>query len=127
MASIFHGADNAMRDLKKLKLFAPDQFAQALYQESLVELKEIKKLTPFKTGALRLSEAVSQPQREGRRIFVIVSAGGPTVTYAFIVHEDLEAFHKYGQAKYIEQPLAESAPYMADRIAKRIDLNKAMK
>ena len=127
MASIFHGADNAMRELKKLKLFAPDQFAQALYQESLVELKEIKKLTPFKTGALRLSEAVSQPQREGRRIFVIVSAGGPTVTYAFIVHEDLEAFHKYGQAKYIEQPLAESAPYMADRIAKRIDLNKAMK
>lgn len=123
MASIFRGADNALRDLKKLKLFAPDEFARALYQESLIELKEIKNLTPFKTGALRASLAITEPQRDGRRIFVIVSAG---TEYAFWVHEDLEAFHKYGQAKYIEQPLNESAPFLAARIAARIELNKAL-
>lgn len=125
MASIFNGANNAMRDLKKLRLFAPDEFARALYQEAQIELAEIKKLTPVDTGALRASEYVEGPIREGRRIYVFIVAGGPTVTYAFIVHEDLEAFHKTGQAKYIEQPLSESSPYMAERIAKRIDLNRA--
>jgi len=123
MPSIFAGANNALRDLKKLKLFAPDEFARALYQEALVELKEIKAVTPFKTGALRASIAITEPQREGRRIFVVVSA---SMDYAFYVHEDLEAYHPHGQAKYIEQPLTESAPHMADRIAARIELNKAL-
>jgi hypothetical protein len=122
--SIFRGADNALADIKKLRLVAPDRFAQALYQEAQVELKEIKRLTPVDTGALRASERVEGPVREGRRIYVTIVAGGPSVPYAFTVHEDTEAFHKYGQAKFIDQPLAESAPYMAERIAKRIDLNE---
>lgn len=122
--SIFRGADNALADLKKLRLVAPDRFGQALYQEAQVELKEIKRLTPVDTGALRASERVEGPVREGRRIYVTIVAGGPSAPYAFIVHEDTEAFHKYGQAKFIDQPLAESAPYMAERIAKRIDLNE---
>jgi hypothetical protein len=124
--SIFNGADNALRDIRKLKLFAPDEFARALYQEALIELKEIKLRTPVDTGALRASEQVTEPQRDGRRIWVTVIAGGPTVTYAFVVHEDLEAFHRVGEAKFIERPLAESAPYLGDRIAKRIDLNRAL-
>lgn len=126
-ASIFSGASNALSDLKKIRLFAPDEFARALYQEAQIELTEIKKLTPVDTGALRASEHLEGPVREGRRIYITIVAGGPTVPYAFTVHEDLEAFHKNGQAKYIEQPLAESAPHMSDRIAKRIDLNKALR
>ncbi len=125
-ASVFNGADNALRDLKKLQLFAPDEFARALYQEGQIELKEIKIRTPVDTGALRASEGITQPIRSGRRIYVEVYAGGPSAPYAFFVHYDLEAFHKYGEALFIERPLAESAPYMAERIAKRIDLNKAL-
>lgn len=125
MASIFNGADRAKADIKRLRLVAPNEFAKALYQEAQIELKEVKRLTPVDTGALRASEHVEGPFREGRRIWVYIVAGGPSAPYAFIVHEDTEAFHKNGQAKYIEQPLAESAPYMPDRIAKRIDLNQA--
>lgn len=125
-ASIFNGAAAALADLKKIRLFAPDEFARALYQEGQLELTDIKKITPVDTGALRASERIEGPTREGRRIYLKIVAGGPTVQYAFAVHEDLEAFHKNGQAKYIEQPLQESAPYMSARIAKRIDLNKAL-
>lgn len=124
--SIFKGADAAIRDIKKLKLFAPDEFARALYQEAQIEVKEIKQRTPVDTGALRASITLEGPVRDGRRIYVTVVAGGPTVPYAFYVHEDLEAFHPHGEAKFIERPIRESAPYMADRIAKRIDLNKAL-
>jgi hypothetical protein len=126
MASVFKGADAALRDIKKLKAFAPDQFAKALYQEAQIELREIKQVTPYDTGALRASESLTQPKREGRRIWVEISAGGPTVPYAFIVHEDTEAFHKHGQAKYLEQPLRDSAPSLPGRIAARIRLNEAL-
>lgn len=126
MPSIFKGADNALRDLKKLKLFAPNEFATALYQEAQIELKEIKKRTPVDTGALRASEGITEPQREGRRIWVEVYAGGPAAPYAFHVHYDLEAFHDNGEALFIERTLNESAPHLADRIAKRIELNKAL-
>jgi len=124
-ASTYTGADAALKDLSDLQVFAPDRFAKALYQEAQIELKEIIKETPVDTGALRATLVLEGPFREGRRIWVVVSAGGPSVTYAFIVHEDTEAFHKVGGAKYIERPLRESAPFLAERIAKRIDLNRA--
>lgn len=124
--SIFRGADNALRDLKKLQVYAPDEFARALYQEAQIELKEIKRRTPVDTGALRASEGITEPQRQGRRIWVEVYAGGPSAPYAFWVHYDLEAYHPHGEALYIERPLEESAPYLSARIAKRIDLNRAL-
>lgn len=35
---------------------------------------------------------------------------GFTQSYAMYVHENLEAFHKNGQAKYLEQPARQYAP-----------------
>ncbi len=141
-ASIFRGADKALADIKKLRAFAPDEFAAALYQEGQIELKEIKKRTPVAVpswyiaqgygkyrgipGALRASEGVTRPQREGRRIFMEVYAGGPSAPYAAAVHWDLEAFHLNGEAMYIERVLQESRPFMAARIAARINLNRAL-
>lgn len=125
-AAVFRGADKMMANLKKLQAFAPNEFARALYQEAQIEGTEIKRRTPVDTGALRASIVVAEPKRDGRHISVTISAGGPSVEYALYVHEDLEAFHAEGEAKYIERPLRESAPKMAARIAKRIDLNKAL-
>jgi hypothetical protein len=42
------------------------------------------------------------------------------------VHEDLTALHKIGQAKYLESVIMESRPFMAARVARRMDLNKAL-
>lgn len=120
-ATIFRGVDNALADVKRLRRTMPDYFAQALYQEAQIELKEIKRRTPVLTGALRASETLTTPQRQGRRIWVEVLAGGPSAPYAFFVHNDLEAFHKNGEALFIERPLQESAPYLPGRIAKRVN------
>ena len=125
-ASVFTGADKALKDLTKIEAFTPNAFAQALFQEAQIEATECKKLCPVDTGNLRASIHVEGPERSGRRIWCYVVAGGIAETYALIVHEDLFAIHKVGQAKFIEQPLKESAPYLAERIAKRIDLNKAL-
>lgn len=115
-----------MSQLKRLKLGAPNIFASALRKEAEIENKECVKSCPVDTGALRRSIHVEGPFREGRRIWCKIVAGGPTIEYALVVHEDLEAFHKVGGPKYIERPLKASAPYMAERIARRIDLNQAL-
>lgn len=122
----YSGANAMMAKLTKLQAFSPDEFARAVYQEALIEEKEVKRRTPVDKGVLRASIHVEGPERDGRMIRVYIVAGGPAEEYALIVHEDLEAFHKVGEAKYIERPLMESAPYMAGRIAKRVDLNKAL-
>lgn len=124
--STFTGAAKCLGQLAKLTKFVPQVFDKAFYQEMQVELTEIKRSTPVKTGALRASETITEPMRSGSSVAITVSAGGPSVDYAWAVHEDLEAFHKTGEAKYIERPLTESLPYLPDRIAKRIDLNEGL-
>jgi hypothetical protein len=101
------------------------QTDKALYQETQIELKEVKRRTPVEFGELRASEHVEGPTRQGNRVWTNIVAGGPSAPYAIYVHEDLDAFHPVGQAKYIESVLLESRPFMAARVAKRIDLNKA--
>ena len=42
--------------------------------------------------------------------------------YALYVHENLDADHHVGQAKFLESTINESRPYMPGRVAKRISL-----
>jgi hypothetical protein len=112
----------------KLRTFGrkfPDEVARALYIETEIELKEVKRRTPVDTGELRASEHVVGPIRRFRQIYTEIVAGGPAAPYAIYVHEDPDAFHKVGEWKFIESVLLESRPFMAERIAKRIDLNRA--
>ena len=111
--------------LRKLRIKAPSEIARALYQETQVEATESKRRTPVLTGTLRATTFVIGPFQEGRRIYTKIVVGGPSAPYAVYVHEDTEAFHKVGQAKFLESTLLESRPYMGLRVAKRIDLNKA--
>ena len=104
---------------------APQTLASALYREAQIEMTESKKRVPVDTGALRSSGVVDKPQFDGNNISVRLGYGGTAVDYAFRVHEDLEAFHKVGQAKYLESVILESAPHLLERIAKRIDLMAA--
>lgn len=127
MGKLFSGADAAMRDLGKIIVNAPNEFAKALYQETELEAKECKRVVPVKTGTLKGTIHVTGPFKAGKRIWTFVVAGGPAADYAKVVHEDLEALHSNGEAKYIERPLNASRPYMKARVAKRIDLNRAMR
>lgn len=124
---IFRGFDQVQRNLRRLAIESPDEFGRALYQETEVEATESKRRTPVDTGVLRASIHVEGPERSGRNISTRIVAGGPAAPYALQVHEDLEAFHPVGQAKFIESTLNESRPHMANRVARRIDLNKLVR
>lgn len=119
------GFDAVDAKLRALTDGFPEEVARALYAEAEIEMTEAKRRTPVDTGALRASGTVQPPNAQGARIAVTMGFGGAAAPYAVVVHENLEAFHRVGQAKFLESTLRESAPYMAERIARRIDLNRA--
>lgn len=102
-----------------------DGVAVALYQETGVEATEVKKRTPVDKGTLRATVHVVGPVREGTRIYTLIACGGPSAPYAVYVHENLEAFHKVGQAKFLESVILESKAYIGSRVAKRVSINSA--
>lgn len=111
------GAGDMIKTIQKIASKFPDNVATAIYQEAQIEMTESKRRVPVDTGILRSTGYVDTPVRAGRSISVIL---GYNTEYAIYVHENLEAFHPVGQAKYLESVLNESTPHMMDRIAKRI-------
>jgi hypothetical protein len=100
----------------------PDRVGQALYTEMGIELKEVVRRTPMQSGDLRKSEKLIGPSKDVNSIVVLIVAGGPDAPYAIVVHEDLDAFHKVGQAKYLESVLLESRSFIGARVAKRLNI-----
>lgn len=92
----------------------------ALRAEAEIEMTEAKRRTPVDTGALRDSGHVTGPDVAAQEATVRLVFGGPAAPYALFVHENLEAFHRVGEAKFLERPLLEAAPHLADRVAARI-------
>ena len=123
------GVDQMMAKLLQIANKFPDYVGAAIYQEAQIEMTEAKRRTPVDTDKLRASGRVSPPERKGRSISVTLSFGGASAPYAIYVHENLEANHANppfggGQAKFLESVLNESRPYMLQRIAARVNLNK---
>jgi hypothetical protein len=101
--------------------------AQALQAEAEIEKTESMRRTPVDTGNLRATHIVTKPEIHGDRVTVRIAVGGPSAPYALRVHEDLQAFHRVGQAKFLESTLKESAPFMATRIARRLQFDKVFR
>lgn len=107
---------------------AAASLGRALYLEGQRIINESKPLVPVDTGALRASGYVEPPVTQGRVITVTLGYGGPaaqvnpksgesTEGYAIYVHENLEAHHPVGQAKFLEQPFLAAEQGMSNRIA----------
>ena len=130
MASFVVNGGKGSADMRaKLKKFGsgmPREIGQALYQETSVEATEVKKRTPVEHGDLRASIFVLGPFVEGRTIWCLIACGGPSAPYAIYVHEDLQAFHKVGQAKFLESVILESRSFMGARVAARVSINRAL-
>lgn len=114
------GRQQVQARLRALAGRFPKEAGTALFQEAQIEKTESMQRTPVDTGALRASHVVSSPDISNGRIGVVISIGGPAAPYALYVHEDLEADHSVGQAKFLESTLVESAPYMPQRISRRL-------
>lgn len=111
------GLDSIATALSDLVRKVPEVAAQALREEAEIEMEEAKRRTPVDTGALRASGRVTSSE-DG--LEATLSFGNTAVDYALKVHEDTEAFHDDGQAKYLESVLVESAPHLPVRIANRM-------
>lgn len=114
------GLTELERALAQIGAQAVDLAANALEAEAEIEMTEAKRRTPVDTGALRASGHVGRAKRDAGEITVRLSFGGPSAPYAVYVHENLEAYHPTGQAKFLEGTLAESAPHLASRVAARM-------
>jgi len=97
------------------RLWEQDQAAsvQALREEAETIMTDSKQRVPVDTGVLRASGFV-QPVEDGVRL----AYGGAASDYAIYVHENLDANHPVGEAKYLERPVLEALPGLAERVAK---------
>lgn len=120
------GYPDLQRKLTSLMRNMPHEGASALFVEAQIERTESMRRTPVDEGNLRASHIVLPPEIRGGDASVTIAVGGPAAPYAIHVHENLEADHPVGQAKFLESTLKESAPYMGQRVARRIDLRRAM-
>lgn len=109
------------KKIQALSRAMPDITSGALLKEAEIEATESKRRTPVDLGNLRASIHVEGPEIDSKgNVSAAIVAGGPSAPYALIVHEDLDAYHKVGQAKFIESTLKESAPFLPARIASRV-------
>jgi hypothetical protein len=83
-----------------------------------------QEFVPVDLGALRASGHVQEPTRRGKDVEVVMAYGGPAAPYALIQHENPDFRHRVGQWKYLEQPMREAEPGMADRLAKALSLER---
>lgn len=135
------GMDRVEAQLRLLAVQFEREAMAALREEAELEMTEAKRRTPVDTGALRASGHVESGSgmtslasfdtatRKGtmgasgggrKDLSVRLVFGGPAASYALAVHENLEAHHNPGQAKYLESALLESRPYFAARVGRRM-------
>ena len=119
------GVDEMQRTLKRIADSVPDQGEQALMAEAEVLVEQARERVPVDTGALKRSIRAEGPTRRGRDIEAKIVAGGPDVPYAALVHEDLDAQHPEGGAKFLEGPLFEGSGSLLRRLGNRFNLKKA--
>jgi len=84
---------------------------------------ESDKRVPVLTGELKESKFEVEPYFQGNQV---VGGLGYGADHALVVHEDLEAFHPHGQAKYLESVINESAPHFPDRVAEEMKKETGM-
>ena len=136
------GTEEMIRTLEALGPKATESLAGALFRQANYIMAESKRQVPVDTGALRASGFVELPEIDGGTVTVTMSYGGvagggamdgeqgPTRPgeyltnagardpsgYALEVHENLNAHHPVGKAKYLEDPFLEMQSGLLDRL-----------
>lgn len=113
----------------------PRVMGEALYEElNEIELPESNRRIPKDTHAAEESGLVMGPEvRPGSISATIAYAtrgetnpktGQPVSDYIIPLHEDLDAFHPNGEAKFLESTLNESERHLGPRLARRAGVEK---
>lgn len=88
------------------KAIANGAIPEALERTAVEVIREAKSITPVLTGALRDSLTYEIESTEDSSSARFLS----DVEYAIFVHENLDAKHNNGQAKFLEQPMNRATP-----------------
>lgn len=124
MSVTLRGREEMISRIKRVARRFPDRVLGALRVEAEIEMTESKRRVPVEHGTLRASGFV-EVERRGNQMGATLSYGGAAEDYAIVQHERLDYLHpRGGQAKYLESVLNESQPYMAARIARRLNLDE---
>jgi hypothetical protein len=83
---------------------------KALYRTVAPWMEEMKDITPVQYGTLRDSGQVDKPEWKAGVLTITLGFGGAAEEYAIYVHEDLEAFHAVGEAKFMEKIIKKNEP-----------------
>jgi hypothetical protein len=83
---------------------------RALYEFALGRVMPLaKERTPVEFGTLRDSGLVDPPTSGFGYVKVELGFGGAASAYAIYVHEDLDAHHDVGQAKFLSSAMDDTA------------------
>ena len=122
--STIEGIDEMNRTFRRIAANVPGQAEQALMAEAEIFAEQARERVPVDEGDLRDSIHVEGPTRSGREISVEIVAGGPSAPHGVIVHEDMEAQHATGEAKFLERPVFEGSRSLLRQLGNRFDLRK---
>lgn len=98
--------------------------AKALRNEAQEAFANSQDEVPVDTGALKASGRV-RPEtgvfERGNEVYVELTYGGTATEYSIYVHENLEAYHPHGKAKYLEDPMNRQVNGISGRIADKVE------
>ena len=114
------GLDRVVANLERIGEQMVTRAEAALYQEAELIMTTAKERTPIKTGALRSSGHVKAPTRTRSQVSVRLGFGGTAAPYAIAVHENLNAYHRVGRAKFLESAIVDALPTLAPKIMLRV-------
>lgn len=98
--------------------------AKALRNEAQEAMAHSQDEVPVDTGALKASGRVRPDTgvyNGPDGVFVELTYGGTGTEYAIYVHENLEAHHPHGKAKYLEDPMTRQVNGISGRIADKVE------
>ena len=99
----------------------PTEAARSVYEFAETRVMAVaKERTPVDYGTLKASGLVEPPVIAPGNISVTLGFGGGAAHYAIYVHEDLDAHHEVGQAKFLESAMNEAAADFIDEVSSNI-------
>ena len=124
MKVIFKDLDRIQQALAQSGVEGVKIAARALRNEAQEAFAVSQVEVPVDTGALKASGRV-RPEtgvfERGNEVYVELTYGGTATEYAIPVHENLEANHPHGKAKYLEDPMVRQANGISGRIADKVE------
>lgn len=117
------GLREVLAELASSGRATPQRIGQGLWEVGQNIMAASQELVPVDTGNLRASGHVELPRQVAGEVQVVLGYGGPAGSgnfggttnpedagYALRVHEDLQAHHVVGQAKFLEAAYIDYSP-----------------